>query len=384
MRDLAPCHPGRPGLVRVALAPCSPPLSPVGRGPTSGDGSGGERTRADESWESGAMFRCFGHGADKTIRTDSPMAWKLSGLSDPLHPLPSSLSLLLSKFLVKETGAGSLRATAHERNASKAQDWLTGRRGEERRLAFEEREEERRKWTQCMHSAHRRDPPPTQPLPNHGLSQFRPSRHHFISTCCCCLWAQRPWQQGLKAGGEGVGLHCCSGLHRQPVSTPSVHLLIYCRIWEHCFLGPLFPSTYMAQSTDRVARSLAADQETQHRRRRYTSELDDWTGSRTAAAALKDIAAAFFFLRRTGYGRALGPVGTQSHPSPDPTRPGGREGEGWEEEEEPVVLVSGKLGGPHPHLVPISQPLSHCTVQPTVPLPFQQGPPSRARSSVLV
>lgn len=171
------------------------------------------------------MFRCFGHGADKTIRTDSPMAWKLSGLSDPLHPLPSSVSLLLSKFLVKETGVGSLRAAAHERNASEAQDGLTGRRGEERRLAFEEREEERRKWTQCMHSAHRRDPPPTQPLPNHGLSQFRPSRHHFISTCCCCLWAQRPWQQGLKAGGEGVGLHCCSGLHRQPVSTPSVALI---------------------------------------------------------------------------------------------------------------------------------------------------------------
>lgn len=75
MRDLAPCHPGRPGLVRVALAPCSPPLSPVGCGPASGDGSGGERTRADESW--GSLERCS--VALDTVRT------RQSGRTHPWH-----------------------------------------------------------------------------------------------------------------------------------------------------------------------------------------------------------------------------------------------------------------------------------------------------------
>lgn len=72
-----------------------------------------------------------------------------------------------------------------------------------------------------------------------------------------------------------------------------------------------------------------------------------------------------------------------SQPGPDPTWGEGRGGMGGRRRS-PSSWFLESLGGPHPHLVPISQPLSHCTVQPTVPLPFQQGPPSRARSSVLV
>ncbi|KAK1829241.1 hypothetical protein QBC39DRAFT_135863 [Podospora conica] len=66
-----------------------------------------------------------------------------------------------------------------------------------------------------------------------------------------------------------------------------------------------------------------------------------------------------FFLRRTGYGTALGPVGTQYQLTPDPTRPGGAKpgtlGSGREvvvvtaqcpfHSFPPVVLVSGNLGG---------------------------------------
>ena len=121
--------------------------------------------------------------------------------------------------------------------------------------------------------------------------------------------------------------------------------------------------------------SLAADQETQRRRRRYTSELDDWTGSRTAASALKDIAAAFFFLRRTSYGRALGSVGTQYQHQTDPTRTWGGEG-GATLPSSRFLESLGEAPTHHPSSIP-----SHCTVQPTVPLlPPTKYQLSRARS----
>lgn len=109
MRDLAPCH---TGLVRVALAPCSPPLSPVDQVVME---VGATQPGPMKSWgESGAMFRCSGHGADKKMRTDkgSPsMAWKLSAMHPSLFPPPSSFQL--PQFPVKETWAGNLRAAAH-------------------------------------------------------------------------------------------------------------------------------------------------------------------------------------------------------------------------------------------------------------------------------
>lgn len=241
MRDLAPCH---TGLVRVALAPCSPPLSPVDQVVME---VGATQPGPMKSWgESGAMFRCSGHGADKKMRTDkgSPsMAWKLSAMHPSLFSPPSSFQL--PQFPVKETWAGNLRAAAHymkgrpkcikgTRRAHGSEEG-GGERGEGRRLGFEE---QRDACTVPIDEIHpQRNPRPITACRSSG----HPSRHHFVSSCC--LWAQR---------GRPEGRGRCGALQWTAQARDSPGSL-----WDICFaffllsdlgalffLGPLFPSTY--------------------------------------------------------------------------------------------------------------------------------------------
>lgn len=74
------------------------------------------------------MFRCSGHGADKTMWTVEARGSCQRPTLPPLPlPSPSSSLFFSTKFLVKETRGEGVRAAVHERegkDGSKARDGL--------------------------------------------------------------------------------------------------------------------------------------------------------------------------------------------------------------------------------------------------------------------
>lgn len=185
-----------------------------------------------KSWgESGAMFRCSGHGADKKMRTDKgsrSMAWKLSAMHPSLFSPPSSFQL--PQFPVKETWAGNLRAAAHymkgRPNASKARDGLTGRKREEGKG------ERGDAWVLRSKGTHAQCPS-TRSTPNATLAQSRPvavpGTHLAITSFPAAVSGRSV--AGLK--GVGGAVHC-SGLHRLETAQAAFGTFVlpffYCRI----------------------------------------------------------------------------------------------------------------------------------------------------------
>lgn len=218
--------------------------SALARGP-SGDGSGGDPARADEVlggvWSDVPLLwtRCGQENADGQ---GSPVHG-MEAVSDAPLPLPP-FSFQLPQFPVKETWAGNLRAAAHYMKGrpkcikgtrrAHGSDEGGGERGEGRRLGFEE---QRDACTVPIDEIHpQRNPRPITACRSSG----HPSRHRFISSCC--LWAQRGRPEGR---GRCGALQWTAQARDSPGSLWDIcFAFFYCRIWEHCFLGPLFPSTY--------------------------------------------------------------------------------------------------------------------------------------------
>lgn len=143
------------------------------------------------------------------------------------------------------------------------------------------------------------------------------------------------------------------------------------------FFGPPFPEYIRSRYTvveHRVARWLQIKRhsiDAGDTRANWTTARDPEPQRRRSKTLLPPFLSETNGLREGA--RACGhPIPSQ--PGPDPTWGGRQRGGGARRLGFWKAWDSG--GGPHP---PISQPLSHCTVLPTVPLPLQ-GPPSRARS----
>lgn len=344
--------------------------SALARGP-SGDGSGGEPTRADE---------VLGE-----VWSEVPLRWTRCGQDNPdgrgngscQRRTPPSFGAIFFPSFPSSQSKKRGRGTGVPQHLKERQKCIKGtRRAHGSRRGEGDTWFLRRKGR--MHSAHGRDPPPTQPSPNHGLSQFRPCRHHFISSCCfcCCLWAQHGRPEGV-----GGAMHC-SGLTAQAAFGTFV-LLYLLSDWEHCFFF-WAPFSRVLSTWHRQSRSLAG---CRSRDTALTPAIHERTGrldgiQNRSVGAQRHCCRRLFLSETNGLregARACGhPIPSQ--PGPDPTW-GVKGGKTERRRSQPVVLVSGKLGGAtpsHPPFgshFPATEPL-HCPAHcPTAsPRSTVQGP----------